>query len=141
MFVWWKSFREGRERVENKPHGRRTTTPSSRLFGSGYAANHKPFLKRASGFFQNVGKNVLTPEGSALKTDMYKGQNQKERTQHKWSYLTQSYLWYFVYHLIFSIFGIKLHMFRIVFLSIIRSLSLYTQQWYMSYSLRAGSGR
>ena len=36
-------------------------------------------------------------------------------------------------------------MFRTVSLSIIRSFSLYTQQWYMSYrfadSLRAGSGR
>jgi len=36
-------------------------------------------------------------------------------------------------------------MFRTVPLSIIRSFSLYTQQWYMSYSfadsLRAGSGR
>ena len=32
-------------------------------------------------------------------------------------------------------------MFRRVPLSIIRSFSLYTQQWYMSYSLRAGSGR
>jgi len=36
-------------------------------------------------------------------------------------------------------------MFRAVPLSIIRSSSLYTQQWYMSYrfadSLRAGSGR
>jgi len=36
-------------------------------------------------------------------------------------------------------------MFQIVHLSIIRSASLYTQQWYMSYrfadSLRAGSGR
>ena len=30
-------------------------------------------------------------------------------------------------------------MFRIVPLSIIRSFSLYTQQWYMSYSLRTGS--
>ena len=43
------------------------------------------------------------------------------------------------------IFGIKLYMFRTVLLSIIRSCSLYTQQWYMSYkfadSLRAGSGR
>jgi len=43
------------------------------------------------------------------------------------------------------IFGIKLYMFRTVPLSIIRSYSLYTQQWYMSYrfadSLRAGSGR
>jgi len=42
-------------------------------------------------------------------------------------------------------FGIKLYMFRTVPLSIIRSSSLYTQQWYMSYrfadSLRAGSGR
>jgi len=43
-------------------------------------------------------------------------------------------------------FGIKLYMFRTVPLSIIRSFSLYTQQWYMSYrfadSLRsAGSGR
>jgi len=35
-------------------------------------ANQKPFLKRASGCFQNVGKNVLTPEGSTLKTDMCK---------------------------------------------------------------------
>ena len=36
-------------------------------------------------------------------------------------------------------------MFRTVLLSIIRSFSLYTQQWFMSYrfsdSLRAGSGR
>jgi hypothetical protein len=43
------------------------------------------------------------------------------------------------------IFGIKLYMFRAVPLSIIRSISLYTQQWYMSYisadSLRGGSGR
>jgi len=43
------------------------------------------------------------------------------------------------------IFGIKLYLFRTVPLSIIRSFSLYTQQWYMSYrfddSLRAGSGR
>ena len=35
----------------------------------------------------------------------------------------------------------KLYMFRTVPLSIIRSFSLYTQQWYVSYSLRAGSGR
>ena len=38
----------------------------------------------------------------------------------------------------------KLYMFQTVPLSIIRSFSLYTQQWYMSYrfadSLRAGSG-
>jgi hypothetical protein len=40
------------------------------------------------------------------------------------------------------IFGIKLYMFRTVPLSIIRSFSLYTQQWYVSYSMRAaGSGR
>jgi hypothetical protein len=43
------------------------------------------------------------------------------------------------------IFEIKLYMFRTVPLSIIRSFSLYTQLWYMSYkfadSLRAGSGR
>jgi len=32
-------------------------------------------------------------------------------------------------------FGIKLNMFRTVSLSIIRSFSLYTQQWYMSYRL------
>ena len=42
------------------------------------------------------------------------------------------------------IFGIKLYMFRTVPLSTIRSFSLYTQQWYMSYrfadSLRAASG-
>jgi len=42
------------------------------------------------------------------------------------------------------ILGMKLNMFRTVPLSIIRSLALYTQQWYMSYrfddSLRAGSG-
>ena len=30
-------------------------------------------------------------------------------------------------------FGMKLYMFRTVPLSIIRSFSLYTQQWYMSY--------
>jgi hypothetical protein len=38
----------------------------------------------------------------------------------------------------------KLYMFRIVPLSIIRSYSLYTQQWYMSYrfvdSFRAAAG-
>jgi len=38
----------------------------------------------------------------------------------------------------------NLYMFRTVPLSIIRSFSLYTQQWYMSYSLadslRTGSG-
>ena len=34
------------------------------------------------------------------------------------------------------IFGIKLYMFRTVPLSIIRSFSLYTQQWYMSYRLQ-----
>jgi hypothetical protein len=38
----------------------------------------------------------------------------------------------------------KLYMFRTVPLSIVRSFSLYTQQWYMSYrfadSLQAGSG-
>jgi len=42
------------------------------------------------------------------------------------------------------IFGLKLYMFRTVPLSIIRSYSLYIQQWYISYrfadSLRAGSG-
>jgi len=32
-------------------------------------------------------------------------------------------------------------MFRTVPLSIIRNLALCTQQWYMSYSLQAGSGR
>jgi len=35
------------------------------------------------------------------------------------------------------IFGIKFYMFRKVPLSIIRPFSLYTTQWYMSYSLRA----
>jgi hypothetical protein len=30
------------------------------------------FFEKASGCFQNVGKNVLTPEGSTLKTDMCK---------------------------------------------------------------------
>jgi hypothetical protein len=39
----------------------------------------------------------------------------------------------------------KLYMFRTVRLSIIRSYSLYTQQWYMSYrfidGFRAGSGK
>ena len=43
------------------------------------------------------------------------------------------------------IFGIKIYMFPTVPLSTIKSFSLYTQQWYMSYrfadSLRAGSGR
>ena len=50
------------------------------------------------------------------------------------------------------IFGIKLYMFRTVPLSIVRSFSLYTQQWYMSNltaceqdqdgtSLQAGSGQ
>jgi len=39
------------------------------------------------------------------------------------------------------IFGIKLYVFRTVPLSIIRSFSLYVQQWFMSWSLRAGSGQ
>jgi len=43
------------------------------------------------------------------------------------------------------IIGMKIYMFRTVPPSIIRSFSLYTQQWYMSYrfadSLQAGSGR
>jgi len=39
------------------------------------------------------------------------------------------------------IFEMEFYMFRTVPLSIVRSFSLYTQQWYMSYSLRAGSGR
>ena len=42
------------------------------------------------------------------------------------------------------ILGMKLYMFRAVPLSIVRSISLYTQQRYMSYrfadSLRVGSG-
>jgi hypothetical protein len=42
------------------------------------------------------------------------------------------------------ILGMKLYMFQAVSLSIIRSFSLYTQQWFMSYrfadSMRAGSG-
>ena len=42
------------------------------------------------------------------------------------------------------IFGMKLYIFRTVRLSIIRSFSLYTQQWYMSKtsddSLQAGLG-
>jgi len=38
-----------------------------------------------------------------------------------------------MYYLLKFIFGIKLYMFRTVPLSIIRSFSLYTQQWYMSY--------
>ena len=43
------------------------------------------------------------------------------------------------------ILGMKLYAFRTVPLSVVRSFSLYTQQWYMSYrfsdNLRAGSGR
>jgi len=50
-----------------------------------------------------------------------------------------------MHHFLKFIIGIKLCMFRTVPLSIIRSFSLYTRQWYMSYrfadSLRAGSGR
>ena len=38
------------------------------------------------------------------------------------------------------IFRIKLYMFRTVPLSIVRSFSLHTHQWYVSYSLGAGSG-
>jgi hypothetical protein len=46
--------------------------------------------------------------------------------------------------LIFQIyFGMKLYMFQTVPLSIVRSFSLYTQQWYLSYrfadSCRTGS--
>jgi len=46
-----------------------------------------------------------------------------------------------MHQLLKFIFGIKLCMFWTVPLSIIRSFSLYTQPWYMSYSLQAGSGR
>ena len=46
-----------------------------------------------------------------------------------------------MYQFLKFIFGMKLYVFRTVPLSIIRSFSLYTQQWYMSYrfvdSLRA----
>ena len=45
-----------------------------------------------------------------------------------------------MHQLLKFIFGIKLYMFRTAPLSFIMSFSLYTQQWYMSYSLRAGSG-
>ena len=38
------------------------------------------------------------------------------------------------------IFTIKLYMFRTIPLSIIRDFPLYSQQWYMSYILPAGSG-
>jgi hypothetical protein len=45
------------------------------MTGTDLCVNKPPttslFLKRASGCFQNVGKNV-TPEGSTLKTDMCK---------------------------------------------------------------------
>ena len=37
------------------------------------------------------------------------------------------------------IFGIKLYMFRTAPLSIIRSFSMYTQQWYMSYRIAGSS--
>jgi hypothetical protein len=37
-------------------------------------------------------------------------------------------------------FGMKLYVFRTIPLSIVRSYSLYAQQWYTSYSFRAGSG-
>ena len=46
-----------------------------------------------------------------------------------------------MHQLLKFLFGIKIYMFRTVPLSIISSFSLYTQQWYMSYSLLAGSGR
>ena len=55
------------------------------------------------------------------------------------SYSTTNYIHQFLK----SIFGIKLYMFQTVPLSVIRSFSLYTQQWYLSYSFadswRAGS--
>ena len=62
---------------------------------------------------------------------------------------THTHVYIYIYFLVVKptrctnfIFGIKLYMFRTVPLSIIRSFPLYTQQWYMSYSLRAaGSGR
>ena len=38
-----------------------------------------------------------------------------------------------MHYILKFIFGIKLYMFRTVPLSILRSFSLYTQQWYMSY--------
>ena len=40
-----------------------------------------------------------------------------------------------MYYFLKFIFGIKVYMFRTVTLSIPRSCSLYTQQWYMSYRL------
>jgi len=43
-----------------------------------------------------------------------------------------------MYYFLKFIFGIKLYMLRTITLSIIRSFSMYTQQWYMSYRF-AGS--
>ena len=40
-----------------------------------------------------------------------------------------------MHHFLKFIFGIKLYMFRTIPLSIIRSFSLYAQQWYMSSNL------
>jgi hypothetical protein len=49
-----------------------------------------------------------------------------------------------MHHFLKFILGMKFYMFLTVPLAIIRSFSLYTQQWYMSYryadSLQAGSG-
>jgi len=42
-----------------------------------------------------------------------------------------------IHYLLKFIFGIKLYMFRTVPLSIIRSFSLYTQQWFMCWQLSA----
>jgi hypothetical protein len=48
----------------------------SNMTGTDLRVNKTPttslFFKRASGYFQNVEKNVLTPEGSTLKTGMCK---------------------------------------------------------------------
>jgi len=58
----------------------------------------------------------------------------------KFSYNKNNYMHYFLKFIL----AIKLYMFRTVPLFIIRSVSLHTQQWVMTYnfgdSLRAGAG-
>jgi hypothetical protein len=63
VFEWCKCFREGTERVENEPHDRRTTTPSSRLFESGYAANHKPCFEKGIRMLPELWKKCVDSGG------------------------------------------------------------------------------
>ena len=90
--------------------------------------------------FSVLGDYRLPPKTTLL-ARRYEYSRKEVLIKHCFSYNKTNNMHYFLKF----IFRIKLYMFRTVPLSIIRSFSLYTHQWYMSHrfadSLRAGSGR